>query len=160
MQRQNDIAALLVQKNLSSVLPSRSIPVLDGDPLHYRSFIRPFENGVEEKTSNWSDRLSFLEQYTRGEPRNLAHSRQHLPSELGYNKAKILLAEHFGNEYKIASAYMEKILNWTPVKSENVKALQSFSLLLFLFAFSDSDSARMFKFNRANDTNERARLTL
>ena len=130
MQRQNDIAALLVQQNLSSALPSRNIPVFDGDPLHYRSFIKAFENGVEEKTSNWSDRLHFLEQYTSGEPRNLVHSCQHMPSEMGYNKAKLLLAEHFGNEHKIASSYMERILNWTPVKGEDVKALQSFSLFL------------------------------
>lgn len=90
MQRQGDISALLAQQNLSSLFPSRNIPVFDGDPLHYRSFIRAFENGVEEKTSNWSDRLHLLEQYTRAEPRDLVHSCQHLPSELGYNKAKIL----------------------------------------------------------------------
>lgn len=48
MQRQNDIAALLVQQNLCSVLPSRNIPVFDGDPLQYRSFIRAFENGVQK----------------------------------------------------------------------------------------------------------------
>ena len=112
---------LLVQQNLCSALPSRNIPVFDGDPLQYRSFIRAFENGVEEKTDNWSDCLHFLEQYTRG---------QHLPSEQGYHRAKILLEEHFRNEHKIAAAYMQKILNWTPVKSEDIKGLQSFSLLL------------------------------
>ena len=130
MQRQNDIAALLVQQNLCSNLPSRNIPVFDGDPLQYRSFIRAFENGVEEKTDNWSDCLHFLEQYTRGQPKDLVHSCQHLPSEQGYHRAKSLLAEHFGNEHKIAAAYMEKILTWTPVKSEDIKGLQSFSLFL------------------------------
>ena len=130
MQRQNDIAALLVQQNLCSVLPVRNIPVFDGDPLQYRSFIRAFENGVEEKTTNWSDCLHFLEQYTRGQPRDLVCSCQHLPAEQGYHRAKSLLAEHFGNEYKIASAYMERIFSWTPVKSEDLKALKSFSLFL------------------------------
>lgn len=130
MQRQNDITALLVQQNLCSVLPSRNTPVFDGDPLQYKSFIRAFENGVEDKTTNWSDCLHFLEQYTRGQPRDLVHSCQHLPAEQGYHRAKSLLAEHFGNENKIASAYMEKILNWMPVKSEDIKALQAFSLFL------------------------------
>lgn len=130
MQRQNDIAALLVQQNLSSALPSRIISVFDGDPLQYRSFISAFENGVEAKAGNWSDCLYFLEQYTRGQPRDLVHSCQHLPPELGYHRAKSLLAEHFGNEHKIAAAYMDKILNWTPVQNEDVKGLQSFSLFL------------------------------
>lgn len=130
MQKQNYIAALLVQQNLCAVLPSRNISVFDGDPLQYRSFIKAFENGVEAKTDKWSDRLHCLEQYTRGQPKDLVHICQHLPSEQGYHRAKSLLAEHFGNEYKIAAAYMEKTLNWTPVKSEDIKGLQSFSLFL------------------------------
>lgn len=50
--------------------------------------------------------------------------------EQGYQRAKDLLAEHFGNEHKIAHAYMEKIHTWPPIKSEDIKALQSFSLFL------------------------------
>lgn len=130
MQRQNDITAMLVQQNQSSVLPPRNIPIFDGDPLQYKSFIRAFENGVEAKTDNWSDCLHFLEQYTRGQPKDLVHSCQHLPSELGYLRAKSLLCEHFGNEHKIAHAYMEKINNWPAIKSEDTKALQTFSLFL------------------------------
>jgi len=66
MQRQNDIAALLVQHNLCSVLPVRNTPVFDGDPLQYKSFIRAFENGVEEKTTNWSDCFSTFSNNTPG----------------------------------------------------------------------------------------------
>ena len=130
MQKQNEITALLVQQNISSVLPARNLPVFDGDPLQYKSFIRAFENGVEKKTNNPSDCLHFLEQYTRGQPKDLVHSCQHLPPDQGYQRAKDLLAQHFGDEHKIASAYMEKIFNWTPVKSEDVKGLQSLSLFL------------------------------
>lgn len=38
--------------------------------------------------------------------------------------------QHFGDECKIASPYMEKTFNSVPVKSEDVKGLQSFSLFL------------------------------
>lgn len=124
---QNDITTMLFQQTLCFGLPPRNIPVFDADPLQYKSFIRAFENGVEQKTTSWKD---FLEQYTRGQPRDLVLSCQHLPAEQGYLKAKDLLAEHFGNEHKIASAYMNKIHSWTPVKSEDVKALLSFSLFL------------------------------
>lgn len=130
MQKQNDITNLLVKQNLSSVLPARNIPMFDGDPLQYRSFMNAFENGVEAKTDNWSDCLHFLEQFTRGQPKDLVHSCQHLPPEQGYSTAKYLLEEHFGNENKIASAYIERIVTWAPIKSEDVKGLQSFSLFL------------------------------
>lgn len=76
------------------------------------------------------DCLHFLEQYTRGQSRDLVHSCQHLPANQGYGRAKSLLAEHFGNEQRIASAYRERILSWPPVKSEDVKASQSCSLFL------------------------------
>lgn len=59
MQRQNDITSMLVQQNMNSVLSPRNIPVFDGDPLQYKSFIRAFENGVEIKNIQL-ERLSAL----------------------------------------------------------------------------------------------------
>ncbi len=50
--------------------------------------------------------------------------------ERGYEVAKELTQKHFGNQYKIASAYMEKALAWQTIKSEDVKALQAYSLFL------------------------------
>lgn len=60
MQKQTKITALLVQQNISSVLPPRNLQIFDGDPLQYKSFIRAFENVVEKKTNNPSDCLHFL----------------------------------------------------------------------------------------------------
>lgn len=50
--------------------------------------------------------------------------------ESGYVVAKELPQQHFGNKYKIGSAYMEKALAWQTIKSEDVKALQVYSLFL------------------------------
>ena len=130
MQRQNEITALLVEQNTASALPQRNIPVFDGDPLHFKSFLRAFENCVEQKTKNFSDCLYFLEQYTRGQPRDIVRSCQHLPLEMGYPKAKTLLIDYYGSEHKISSAYMDKINNWPSIKSEDVNALQSLYLFL------------------------------
>lgn len=48
----------------------------------------------------------------------------------GYGKAKALLQEHFGNEYKIATVYMENALSWSSIKSDDTKALQAYTLFL------------------------------
>jgi len=88
MQRQNDITALLVQQQSSLSLPPRDIPTFDGDPLEYSTFIRAFENGVERKTASSIDCLYFLEQYTKGQPKELVKSCQHMPPERGYQRAK------------------------------------------------------------------------
>lgn len=45
-------------------------------------------------------------------------------------KAKALLKEHFGNEVKTSSAYMDKVPSWKSLKPEDTKALQNYHLLL------------------------------
>lgn len=92
--------------------------------------MRAFECNIEEKTSDASDCLHFLEQFTRGQPRQLVRSCQHMAADRSYTKAKALLEEHYGDEQKIASAYLDKALSWPVIKSEDVKALQTFALFL------------------------------
>lgn len=53
-----------------------------------------------------------------------------LSTHRGYQKAKQLLKEHFGNAYRISCAYIEKALSWPSIKSEDPKALQAFALFL------------------------------
>nr|XP_054607751.1 uncharacterized protein LOC129167238 [Nothobranchius furzeri] len=130
MQKQNEITAMLVQHQLSATLPQREIPVFDGNPLQCISFFKAFEHCVEGKTSSYQDCLYFLEQYTRGQPRELVRSCMHMPSQQGYQKAKGLLMEHFGNEHKIATAYMDKVICWPAIKTEEIQALQDFALFL------------------------------
>ncbi|XP_073783913.1 uncharacterized protein isoform X2 [Danio rerio] len=130
LQKQNEITTLLVQQQQSSTLPQRDIPVFDGNPLQYKTFMRAFEHGIEDKTKNSRDCLYFLEQYTQGQPREIVRSCQHMDAQRGYVQAKALLKEHYGNEFKIASAYVEKVLAWPSIKSEDVNSLQSYALFL------------------------------
>ena len=130
MRKQNEITTLLMQQQCLSALPRREIPIYDGDPLKYHTFIKAYENGVERNTTNSCDRLYFLEQYTKGHAKEAVRSCQHMNPERGYIKAKALLKEQFGNEQKIASAYMDKALSWPSIKAEDIKALQDYSLFL------------------------------
>lgn len=128
MARQNEITAMLVhQQNLSS-LPNRDMQVFDGDM--YQAFMRAFERNIEEKTGDTRDCLHFLGQYTRGQSRVLVRSCQQMDADREYTKAKALLEEHFGNEQKIASAYLDKALLWPAIKPEDVKSLQAYALFL------------------------------
>ncbi len=130
MERQANIAECLVKHQKLSMLPSIDIPIFKGDPLDYKLFIRAFEHGVEDRTDNDKDRLYFMEQYTTGKPKELVRSCLHMNPAEGYLKAKQLLREHFGNEYQIAVAYMNKALEWPSIRPEDGEALHSFSLFL------------------------------
>ncbi|KAI2645448.1 Gag-Pol polyprotein [Labeo rohita] len=126
----NDIAKLIVQQQRLSSLPSRDIPVFDGEPLNFRPFMQAFIHGIENKTISNQDRLYYLEQYTSGQPRDLVRSCLHMDAHEGYEEAKRLLEYHFGDEIKLTSAYMERALSWSNIKPEDGKALSSFALFL------------------------------
>ncbi|XP_033992103.1 uncharacterized protein LOC117487588 [Trematomus bernacchii] len=130
MQRQNDIVNLLVLQQKQTSLPTREIPVFDGNPLNYQIFVRAFQHGIEEKTTSNQDRLYYLEQYTSGSCRELVRSCLHMDANSGFAEAKRLLKVHFGDELKIANAYMGKALNWNTIKAEDGKSLHCYALFL------------------------------
>lgn len=129
LEKQNEITASLVKQQMLLSLPVRDIPVFDGDPLQYLSFCRPFKQGIEARATK-GDCLYYLEQFTSGLPKELVQSCLHMEPESGFVHAKQLLQEHFGDEIRIASAYMEKVFSWPMIKSEDLDALQSYALFL------------------------------
>lgn len=130
MQRQTDLADLLTMQQKLASLPRREVPVFDGDPLAYRPFMQAFKHNIENKTDNNEDRLYFLEQYTVGQPKELVRSCLHMNAATGYAEAKRLLKHHFGDDFKITTAYIEKALNWNLIRTDDGKALNSYALYL------------------------------
>ena len=53
-----------------------------------------------------------------------------MSAQQGYNEARKLLTYHYGNEQKIAVAYVDKAVKWPQVKAEDAKSLHSFSIFL------------------------------
>ena len=130
LENQSELTRILVKQQLLSTLPQGSIPFFDGQVLEYKSFIHSFENMIESKTDNNKDRLQFLIQYTKGPAQRLVKSCEYLSLDRGYQRAKDLLKENFGNEYKITCAYLEKTLSWSQIKPEDSKPLQEYALFL------------------------------
>ena len=53
--------------------------------------------------------------------------------DTGYAEAKRLLKKHFGDDYRIATAYIDKTLSWPSIKVEDPEALKGFSVSQWLF---------------------------
>ncbi|KAL4009499.1 hypothetical protein ACER0C_003351 [Sarotherodon galilaeus] len=113
-----DVVEVLTKQQKLATLPPQNISVFKGDPLEYRLFMRAFEHGVEDRTESDKDRLYYMEHCLHMEPTH------------GYQTAKRLLEEHFGNAYKISVAYIHKALNWPTIKSDDGEALHAFGLYL------------------------------
>lgn len=130
LSKQNEITEMLVKQQRMASLPPVSIPIFDGNPLYYRSFIKAFEQGIEAKTNDQKDCLYYLEQFTTGQPRNLVRSYIYMDSRVAYREAKAQLEWNFGNKVKITSAFMNKALGWSDIKSDDAYALRSYALFL------------------------------
>lgn len=111
------ILEFLVKQQALSTLPPQSITVFKGDPLEYRSFMMSFQHGVERV---------FMEQYTCGKPKDLVRSCLYMEPDEGYREA--FLEEPFGNAYTIATAYINKALNWPSTTTDDSEALLTTAL--------------------------------
>ena len=118
------------QLSLTLTLPHAEVQTFDGDPVNYCNFIRSFKNLIEAKTKSSSTRLYYLLQYTSGDVQELMQSCLSMRPDEGYQEARRLLKERYGQGYKIASAYITRVTNGPPIKNEDGHALQKFSVLL------------------------------
>ncbi len=130
LQRQNEISELLIKQQNASQLPPREILVFDGDPLKFNLFMHAFKHCVEDKSTSKGDCMYYLERYTRGRPRDLVQSCLHMSPERGFETAKALLKEHFGDETKVTAAYIDKIHQWPIIRAESVSSLQDYAMFL------------------------------
>ena len=132
-QQNQQVQQLLKQQQLHTLaltLPHLEVPTFAGDPIEYCRFIRAFESMIVAKTTSYSARMYYLVQYTAGDVQELMRSCLAMDSEEGYREARKLLAKRYGQPYKIASAYVERVTNGPAIKAEDGAALQSFSALL------------------------------
>ena len=128
--QQKEMMKLIHVQQQRSTLPNLQVPVFHGDPLEYQTFIHAFESLVEAKTTNGTERLHYLEQYTSGEVKELVRSCHFMAPNTGFVQAKRLLQKRYGDQCRIASAYVEKALNWPEIKHNDATALHRYSIFL------------------------------
>ena len=118
------------ESTLALTLPQPEVPTFSGDPIEYWGFIRAFQNVIESKTISDSARLYYLVQYTSGEVQELVSSCLSMKPEEGYQEARTPLKKRYGQSYRIATAYVNKLTKGPPIKAEDSSALRCFSILL------------------------------
>ena len=99
----------------------------NGDPLEYWRFIRNFEQNIENKTTDTSERLNYLLQYCSGKAKEVIKSCVVLDSSVGYKTARKLLYDRFGEPYAIATAYIDLVTQGPPIKANDREGLRVFS---------------------------------
>ena len=119
-----------VKQQQRNTLPRRHVPIFDGNPLEYCTFIRAFETVIEAKEPNYAGRLYYLEQHTSGRPQEIVRSCLYMVPKEDYEKVKGLLERRFGQKHKIAMACLDQVTNGPRIKGEDAESLEGFSILL------------------------------
>ena len=107
----------------ATLLPKSELMKFDGDPLKYFSFIKSFENNVEKDICDSSRQLQLLTQYCTGKVKKVIENCILLSPSEGYKEAKKLLAERFGNVYKVTNSWICKVTNGPVIKPGDREAL-------------------------------------
>ncbi|KAK4327045.1 hypothetical protein Pmani_002491 [Petrolisthes manimaculis] len=53
-----------------------------------------------------------------------------MPPGTGYQEARQLLQRKYGDQERIATAYIDRILNWTNLKVDDVEGMKKYSVML------------------------------
>ena len=134
---QNEISLKIANHQEKAELPKRDLKVFDGSSLiDYRYFIDNFKRTIEDKCENYSDRFYYLLQYTSYTANDLVKSCSHPDPRAAYNSAIQLLDREYGNEYRVATEYLDKLENWKEIRSEDGESLHSLSTFLATCASS------------------------
>ena len=131
LAKQNEISTMLLKTQEESCLPKCEPETFDGaDLTKYRPFVQAFEATIETKCFDPSKRFFLLEKYTAGLAKQLVRGCRRNDPDLGYKEARRTLEREFGDENKIANAFLDRLNNWPNIKNEDRKAMQELNIYL------------------------------
>ena len=120
-RKQTELTQMIATQQARGLLPSQEPPTFSGDVMSYAAFLVAFETLIESKVDNSSELCIFWTSTLGG---------RQMKSGDSYKEARQLLKKHFGDPYKIASAYIAKLLNWPAIRPNDGTGLQEFSTAL------------------------------
>lgn len=107
-------------------LPKIELPVFDGDPVQFPQFISAFDNTVHSVETSDAAKLARLLMYCSGRARRTIEACTVMPPRQGYERARQLLYERYGDRFKISEAWIKRT-----VQGEQLKASDAVGLLDF-----------------------------
>lgn len=98
-------------------LPKVELDCFDGDPLKYHSFMAVFDDTVDKVVSEASTKLTRLLQYTTGKAKDAIQPCAILGGTKGYELAKRILYERYGNDLLISEMLISTLKTGKPVRT-------------------------------------------
>ena len=105
-------------------LPKAELMTFNGNPLEFWMFIRSFDNSIGSAAIDDSAKLNRLFQYCKGEALKVIKCCAVMSPSAGYVKARALLKERFGDDYKISEMWVKKVTEGPVVRHGEGRCLQ------------------------------------
>ena len=111
-----------------------SLPKLDIEPFcgkisQYKVFTNAFDSRIANRLSSQQDKLHYLNQFLKGEPRELIESCFHIQSN-PYDEARKILDRAYGNPYKLSMHYVNELNEWPVIKPDDPIGLRKFAAFI------------------------------
>ena len=110
------------QQSVSDV----DLDVFYENALAYHYFITLFHGLIKKRIEDPRGRLTRLIKYTKGNPKEMIKHYVQQPAAVGYDNAKKLLQQKYGNPYSIMSMYRKEIKSWPQLKNGDGRSFQKF----------------------------------
>jgi len=118
--------ALVDQLNLSR-LPAPEPGVFSGDLLKYPGWKAAFVTLIQSRGIPKSEAMYYLQRYLSGRAQEAVEGYFYVPSEEAFNEAMVLLDERFGDHFRVADAFRDKLEKWPRVADEDGEGLRRFA---------------------------------
>ena len=105
-------------------LPKAELMTFNEDPLDFWMFMRSFDNSIGSLAMDDSAKLNRLFQYCKGEALKVIKCCAVMSPSEGYAKARALLKERFGDDYKISEMWVKKVTEGPIIRHEEGRRLQ------------------------------------
>ena len=110
------------------MVSNQEVEIFEVEFTKYQIFVKSFKNVISSKLKDKGENLHYLLQYTNGKPRVLIETCLLMETNKGDKEARKL----YCNLAVIATAYINKILNWEEVQIGHMEGLDEFTIWLLL----------------------------
>ena len=125
LQSNSDIKAVCDQMALSR-LPIMEPQIFTGhEPLVFPVWKMSFDTLIDHKALTPAERLHFLSRYVGGPAKEAIQGFFPLSPALAYENSYQLLIKRYGDQYKLATSYRQKLKTWSKIGSSDGPGLRS-----------------------------------
>ena len=104
-------------------MPKREL-LFDGDSLNYWIFVNNFEVNVARRVSDAESKLAYLIQLCTGRAKEAIKNCSIISNaEEGYEKARAILFQRFGQKHVVAHAHIAKMVHGSQLRAIDIAGL-------------------------------------